>query len=251
MYGFAAALAAAIAVVGCMLAQLAGRIAAARAATPPPAPTLTSPPAVDRPPQVGVADSCDPGSFSTTSGGSVTATDYTWFRDSTPVPPVFESHDGTVNSYTPVAGDLGHRLICRETVTDSGNATTASADSGPSAPTAPTAAVTLTRYQPAVSGSIGEAVGGVTVTLGLVRPSADGTIHRRSLRRRPRPRPTEAGAPRSVSPAGVPPDGFGAPGDELTTAYGAPPGGPGTLVPGALTYTDNGSFGAGRRLLRW
>ena len=171
-----------------------------------------------------------PAASRTTSGGSVTDSDYTWFRDTTRTP-VFESHDGTVNSYTPVAADLGHQLICRETVTDSGNATTASADSSPSAPTGPTAAVTLTRYQPTVSGSIGEAVGGVTVTLGLVRPSGDGSSSATVAQASATTAADGSWSATLTAPAGAAPDAFGAPGDELTTAYAAPAASPGTPAP--------------------
>ena len=220
----------------------AGRVAAASAAAT--SLTVTSPPVVDQPPQVGVGDSCGPGSFSTTSGGTVTDTDYTWFRDTTGTP-VYESHDGRLSGYTPVAADLGHRLICRETVTDSGNATSTTADSSPSAPTAPTAAVTLTRYQPAVSGSLGESVAGVTVTLGLVRPSADGSRSATVAQATATTAPNGTWSATLASPAGAPPDAFGAPGDELTTAYAAPVGSPGALLPGPLTYTNDGSFALG------
>jgi len=218
--------------------------APALAAQAPPAPTASSPPAIDQPPQVGVADSCDPGTWSTTSGGTVTDSDYAWFRDRTGTP-IFESHDGTVNSYTPVAADLGHRLICRETVTDSGDGTIASGDSSPSAPVTPTAAVTLARYQPAVSGTIGEPVGGVSVSIGLVRPAGDGSSSATVAQATATTAPDGSWSATLTPPAGAPPDAFGVPGDQLTTAYAAPASSPTTPVPGSLTYTDDGSFDPG------
>ncbi|MCA1689636.1 MAG: hypothetical protein LC720_04100, partial [Actinobacteria bacterium] len=175
--------------------------------------------------------------------------DYKWFRDNTSTQ-VFDATNGFNNAYTPAAADLGHSLICQETVMDFSTPGGAqlTADSAPSGPTVPTPGVAITQYSPAVSGDIGESVAGVTVTVGLQRATGVGTATREVASGTAT---TNADGVwiailKPVEPASGPshgfgvPGGFGLPGDQMTTHYAPPAAAPATTVP--LDHTFGGYF---------
>src|ERR1700729_1355643 len=205
-------------------------------------PTNTTPPSVRANPQMGQPVTCQPGVWTTESGGQVTDTDFTWYLDNTSNP-IFESGSGFNNTYVPSVGELGHTLICEETVLDTGDDSIATAYSVASAAVLPVPSITITQYSPEVSGNVGENLAGVQVAVSLHRPtdlgpttdqvasastttSADGSW-------------TATLSPSVTGPA----DAFGAAGGQLTTQYSPPIGMPSAPVPAILTYADSGVFG--------
>ena len=205
-------------------------------------PINTSPPTIAGTPEAGIPLQCSPGSWTTSSGGSVLDTDFTWYRDTTATP-IFDSGDGSNNTYTPESADIGHKLICQESVEDTGDFSTSSAESLSSEFVVPLPDVTITLYSPVISGNIGEGLAGVTVTVGLDRPTGAGATTREIATAT-----TTTLADGSwtatltpTNPTSGPTSAFGAVGDELTTHYASPSAG--EAVPLDLTYQDNGTFG--------
>jgi len=205
-------------------------------------PTNSTPPSFSANPQVGQAVTCQPGVWTTESGGQVTDTDFTWYLDSTS-DPVYESDSGVNNTYVPTASELGHVLICEETVFDTGDDSTATAYSVASAAVLPVPSVTITQYSPALSGNIGENLAGVQVAVHLLRPTDLGSttdqIASASTTTSADGSWTATLSPSVTGPA----DAFGAAGDQLTTEYSPPIAMPSVPVPASLTYADSGVFG--------
>jgi hypothetical protein len=208
-------------------------------------PTNTALPTITQTPQVGAPLSCNPGTWTSNTGGYTYDTDFTWYRDTTATQ-VYDSGSNN-NEYTPVTADLGHVLICQESVQDSNDFSTNSATSAASTTVLPLPSFTLTQYSPALSGSIGESLAGVTVTLALVRATGIGNTTREVATATAT---TNAGGNWSATlsptnPSGGPNNAFGAPGDQLSTHYAPPVGSPTSPVPPDLTYSDYGFFQGG------
>lgn len=206
-------------------------------------PTNTVLPTITGTPEAGVPVTCNPGTWTTTSGGFVTDTDFTWYRD-TNATQVFDSGSGGNNAYTPVQADIGHTLICVESIMDTGDASTSSSESAASLSVVPLPSVTITQYSPAVSGNIGESLAGVTVTVGLERPTGVG-IATRQVAAATATTIADGSWTATLAPANPssgPNNAFGAVGDQLTTHYAPPSGSPSATVPADLTYSDTGTF---------
>ncbi len=176
------------------------------------------------PPTVGSQLYCDAGSWSSSAGGSLYPSSFAWYQDATSGPPI-----STSSNYTPVAGDVGHTLVCRVTTTDYSDNTTSSAVSAPTGTVLPDPSVTITPYSSAVSGNIGESKAGVTVTATLERRNgAGGATPVTSTTST-----TDATGGWSLSLA---PHAFvGGGGDQLAVHY-APPAGQTVTVPEDTTY---------------
>ena len=134
-----------IVLAGCVIALA---IPATALATP----VNNSPPTISNysgnglgPPAVGNQLYCNPGTWSSSGTGSVYTQSVTWYRDSTS-----GTQLGTY-SYTPVAADIGHVLVCQVTEYDPSDSTAASA-TAMTAVVLPDPSVTITLYSPTVSG---------------------------------------------------------------------------------------------------
>ena len=172
----------------------------------------------------------------------MTATNFTWYLDSTSNP-IYESGSGFNNTYVPSAGELGHTLICEETVIDTGDDSTETAYSIASAAVLPVPSITITQYSPAVSGNIGENVAGVQVTVHLLRPADLGPTTDQ-VASASTTTSADGSWTATLSPSITGPgDAFGAAGDQLTTQYSPPISMPSVPVPATLTYADSGVFG--------
>lgn len=195
--------------------------------------------------EVGSILKCNPGVWTGTNpGDNVGPTDYSWFYSTDLTTPI---HDGVSdNTYVPVAADLGKQLVCVETEEDFTDFTTATANSAPSTAVTPEPSVTITRFSPTVSGDIGEALAGVTVTLALKRPTGQGsgTVQVAAGTATTNSSGSWSATLAPVNPTTGPANAFGASSDALITHY-APPMGSTTVVPLDFSYVE-GTLGGGQ-----
>ncbi len=208
--------------------------------------TIIGSPTVTGVTQVGQTLTCDttlltlndPG-----TDGTPDYTDYTWYQDSTSGTQVADGPSDT--TYTPVAGDIGHALVCKVTAND-GTGSDATAASAGSSAIAPVPSVAITQFSPTVSGNIGEDVAGVTVTVTLKREDQDQSYHTVATGSKIA---NSTDGSWSVQLSGAQPVAFGAQGDEVDVSYSStgatlPPNGTygGTNTPYDFFVGDQGTI---------
>lgn len=198
-------------------------------ATAQAAPVNLSKPSIVGPPQVGGRLHCLAGSWGTTEpGGRAVTGGYQWFLSTDLVDPLPPTANRAYY-YNVREPDTGTQLVCRVTERDTKDRTTATADSLASPVITSLLSVTITEFSTVVSGNIGEALAGVTVTANLVRDTstiATATVTTNS----------SGGWSAALSPATAGPGHGVDPGDALVTHYSAPSADPDASVPADFTY---------------
>jgi hypothetical protein len=199
-------------------------------------PVNQTPPVVSGKPEVGLNDLvCSSGTWTSTTShmpnNDLHVARQDWYYADAGGDPTGKALGPNTANYVPVAADVGQRLVCVVTMRDDSDSTTATANSGPTAPVAPAASIRLTEYSGVVSGTIGELINGVKVTVSLIRTSNAGSS------------PTVATASTTTTTidgrAGswtltLPNHAFGLPGDALHMIYA--PGSSGAPVPVNAAY---------------
>ncbi len=217
----------------------------ATAAVIQPGPTQVTPPTLTGAPQDSNTLTCTDGTWSvaanTPPGDSTFVSSVQWFLGASTTPIAGQSSDELTLTAKNlgVATDVGQTVSCKVIEEDEDTeGTTTSAQTAQTSPITPLPSVTVTEFGTAVSGNIGEAIAGVTVSAALNRPTGAPAGSPQSTTVANGTATTAADGSWSVtlSPTtGTAPDGF-APsnGDFLSLSYS---GGPtGTTVPASFEY---------------